>query len=125
MITILVAVLCCFLIWIFTGLFDGGSTTRILAKLMDGFFVVGVVFAGIGGLIVSYNEGVVDGLTYGLHGLFGFRNIKKDSTPQKENFYDYRKRKHAKKISVRHLVIVGSVFILIAVILYIVYISIK
>lgn len=107
------------------SLYKSETATQVLSRLSDGFFIAGVVIAGIGGLILSYNEGIIDGLTYGMHSLFGFRSLKRDSTPKKENFYEYRKRKHAKKVSVKHLFLVGLAYILIGVILFVVYYTTK
>ncbi len=124
-ITICVGAAIAFIVWGINGLFNADTAVRVLAKLTDGFFVAGVLLAGIGGLLVSYNEGVIDGLAYGLHGLFGFRNIKKDSTPKKETYHDYKKRKHAKKISVKHFIIVGLAYIIVSIIIFIVYVNVR
>ena len=77
-----------------------------------------------GGLIASFNEGIFDGLAYGMHGLFGFRNIKKDSTPKKESYYDYQKRKHANKKPVGHLVFVGLSFVFVGVVFFLISLAI-
>ena len=103
MITFAVGVAFAIVVWAVGGLFKVTSYVALMGKISDGLFVSGVLLAGSGGLIASFNEGVFDGLSYGMHGLFGFRNDKKNSTPKKESYYDYQKNKHANQKPFRHL----------------------
>lgn len=120
LITFVVGVVFAMVAWIVGGLFKVTSYAALMGKISDGLFVSGVLIAGSGGLIASFNEGVFDGLSYGMHGLFGFRNIKKDSTPKKESYFDYQKRKHANKKPVAHLVLVGLSFVFVGVVFFVV-----
>lgn len=71
-------------VWAVGGLFKVTSYVALMGKISDGLFVSGVLLAGSGGLIASFNEGIFDGLAYGMHGLFGFRNIKKTARRRKK-----------------------------------------
>lgn len=124
LITFAVGVAFAIVVWAVGGLFKVTSYVALMGKISDGLFVSGVLLAGSGGLIASFNEGIFDGLSYGMHGLFGFRNIKKDSTPKKESYYDYQKRKHANKKPVGHLVFVGLSFVFVGVVFFLISLAI-
>ncbi len=102
--------------WTVNDLIKSSNYSALFSSLSDGLFVPGVLIAGVGGLIGTYNEGLFDGLSYGMHGLFGFRSLRRDSTPKKENYGEYKERKHKNKRPIGHLITVGLSFIFTAVV---------
>lgn len=80
--------------------------------LCDCFFVVGVVATGVGALVFVSNEGVFDGIVYGVR---AFVNIfRKEDNRNRESYFDYRARKAENKFSFAFLLICGLIFLAVA-----------
>lgn len=84
--------------------------------LSDGFFVAGLLIAGIGGLVWISSTGFFDIFSYGFHSLLvlfsSLRNPK-----DHEKYYDYKTMREEKRGQPLYfLVIVGAAFLLLAVI---------
>lgn len=80
--------------------------------LCDCFFVVGVVATGVGALVFVSNEGVFDGIVYGVR---AFVNIfRKEDNRNRESYFDYRARKAENKFSFVFLLICGLIFLAVA-----------
>ncbi len=89
------------------------AMVNIFHILCDCFFVVGVVVTGIGALVFVSNEGVFDGISYGLR---AFANIfRKEVNRNMESYYDYRTRRSENKFDFVFLLICGLIFLAIAV----------
>lgn len=87
--------------------------------LCDSFFVVGVTTTGIGALVFVSNEGVFDGLIFGMR---SFINIfKKNAKRSTETYYDFRMSRAEHKFGFAFLLICGLVFLAIAVAMYLLY----
>ncbi len=87
--------------------------------LCDCFFVVGVVATGIGALVFVSNEGVFDGITYGLR---AFANIfRKEVNRNTESYFDYRTRRAEHKFGFAFLLVCGLIFLAIAVVMLVLY----
>lgn len=90
--------------------------------LSDGFFVPGVLLAGAGLIIFASNGGAFDMLAYAIIRLFDL--FKKDVRNRKyKDYYEYREARKGKKRGLAFMLIVGSVFIILAVIFLIVYLK--
>ncbi|MBO7326892.1 MAG: DUF3899 domain-containing protein [Clostridia bacterium] len=96
---------------------------EVVRFVCDGFYVAGILYLCIGGLIWASKEGAFDGLGYTVsnwkHSIFhNTRDWKK-----KETFQEYKERVSEKKKGrrVNEAIIIGGVSILIASVLLIVY----
>lgn len=96
------------------------SGDALMTDLCDAFFVPGVIMAMFGLLVFATNGGVFDMLSFGVIKLFDL--FKKDLTKVKyRTFYDYREAQREKRRSFLHFIIVGGVFVVAAVVFFIVY----
>lgn len=106
------------------GLFTKAIAPKETVRFVcDAFFVAGVLYACIGGLIWASGEGAFDGIGYAMatwkHSIFhNTRDWKK-----KESYQEYKERRAEKKKEkrVNEVVIIGGSSIVIAAILLLVY----
>lgn len=113
-IAITVAIICSKQIW------AADSTKVVMQILSDAFFVPGVLLAGVGLIIFASNGGAFDMLGFAV--LLFFNLFRKDVNKRKyKDFYEYRQAKKDKKRSMAFMLIIGLIFIAIAVIFIIVY----
>ena len=76
--------------------FFGHSTAVNIQILADGFFVSGMLLAGLGALIWISTTGFFDMMSYGVHSLTVlFSTLKKPK--DHETFYDYKTARAAKR----------------------------
>ena len=116
-----VAAVCVFLVLITRGLFDGGRLTEraLLLIWSDALFIVGMLTLCIGGLLFVTRDGAFDGLGYAARSLGWLFNVRKRK--ERLSFHEYKLRKSEKRRSFLHLVVVGSVLLVAAAILNIVF----
>ena len=96
----------------------------LVLDLCDAFTVPGAVMFCFGLLVVATNGGTFDMLAFGVRKLFDL--FRKDLTKVKyRTFYDYRQAQKEKKRTLLHFIIVGSAFLLVAIVLLIVYYKIE
>lgn len=87
--------------------------------LCDAFFVTGTVIFAAGMLVFSSNEGTFDMIVYGVKTFVDA--FKKNSVKKYDTFYDYRVSREEKKFKFGFLLICGSVFLLVAFVMYYLY----
>ena len=96
---------------------------EVVRYVCDGFFVAGVVYICIGGLIWASAKGAFDGIgyhiSYTMHSIF---HNKRD-WKKKETFQEYQERREEKNkgLKVNDAIIIGGISIVVASILLIVY----
>ena len=113
-VAIFVIVICVQQIW------NADDTAQTMQILSDACFVPGVLLAGVGLIIFASNGGAFDMLAYAFIRLFDL--FRKDARNKKyKDFYEYREARKDKKRGMAFMLIVGAVFILIAVIFLAVY----
>lgn len=108
-----VVIMCC------KSVFSQTDVQIVMQILSDSFLIPGVCLAGVGLLTLASHGGTYDMLFYALHlikSLFSKREAKKY-----KDFYDYESSKEGKKGGIAHLLIVGIVMILIAVLFLVLY----
>lgn len=96
----------------------------LIHRLCDGFFVAGALLLGMGGLKFCRNQGAFDMISYGVVSTFHnhFPGAKMDSPLQeREDYVSYAERKRAERKSPKEFFVVGSAFMIPAVILLVVY----
>lgn len=96
------------------------ETHVVMQILSDASLVPGILLAGVGLIIFASNGGAFDMLAYAVIRFFDL--FRRDVKNKKyKDFYEYREAKKDKKRGMAFMLIVGAVFILIAVIFLIVY----
>ena len=94
--------------------------------LGDAFLVPGVLLTGIGLLSFLKKEGTYDGLTYSFHSMrmASARRFSDEAhDDMARTYYDYKQSVKAKRKVAWHLIIVGGVFLLAAIVLTIVFLK--
>ena len=106
------------------GVFRETDPALIVRYLSDAFLVPGVLLTGIGLLSFLKKEGTYDGLTYSFHSMRASFARRYDDEARKDmarTYYDYKQNVKGKRKVAWHLIIVGSGFLLIAIVLTIVF----
>lgn len=113
-IIISIIVICTQTIW------NAEGAKEVMGILSDAFFVPGVLLAGVGLIIFASNGGAFDMLAFAVIRFFDLfrRNVKNSKY---KDFYEYREAKKEKKRRMGFMLLVGLVFIALAVIFLIVY----
>ncbi|MBE5781743.1 MAG: DUF3899 domain-containing protein [Clostridiales bacterium] len=96
--------------------FSFGQAAYLNARyLSDGFFVAGMLIAGIGGMVWISSTGFFDIFSYGFHSILVlFSSLK--NPKDHEKYYDYKTMREEKRGKPLYfLVIVGVLFLLLAV----------
>ena len=92
----------------------------LVLDVCDAFTLSGAIMTSIGLLVFVTNGGAFDMLAFACIKLFDL--FRRDLTKAKyRTFYDYRTAKGEKKRTFLHLVLIGVVFLVVAVILVIVF----
>lgn len=92
----------------------------IYKDLCDAFFVPGIIIAGFGALVFCTNGGTFDMLAYSMIRFFAL--FQRDVTKVKHRtFYDYRMAQKEKHRSFGYMLVVGCVFIVVAVVFLVLY----
>lgn len=103
------------------GLFRFETLSDLLRILSDGFFVAGAAYLVCGGLIWTYNGGVMDGLTYTIK--TGIARIKRDYDTERKSFAEYREEREEKASSPKLVLVVGAILMVIALVFLIAYLN--
>lgn len=119
LITLAVELLAVLLIVYTKGVFIQTDPAKIFHILCDSFFAVGVVATGFGLLIFSTNEGVFDGLVYGVSSFLNM--FKKNPERKYATLFDYKASRADKKIGFGFLLICGLIFLAISMLMYLFY----
>lgn len=98
---------------------------EVVSHLSDAFFVSGILLACFGGLIFCSANGSFDGISYLFHILFVGHNWSKTNFKDKQTYREYVEEKNEKR-SARTLkpvfgVVVGVIFIAIALVFLVIY----
>lgn len=93
------------------GLFLGPELQKAYRIICDGCFISSVLLIGIGLMCMISNEGIFDVLSYGVINIFRIFHPSNKVFSERESFYDYRMRKHGKKVGFAFMLIVGSVYL--------------
>ena len=117
-IIIFIIIICTKKIW------NEEETYAVMQILSDACFVPGVLLAGFGLIIVASNGGAFDMLAYAMIRFFDL--FKRDPRNKKyKDYYEYSESKKDRKRRMSFMLIVGAVFIVLAVIFLIVYYQTK
>lgn len=114
-----IGLLIAFLIAISKDVFSVTDKKTLYHILSDSFMVPGVITTGMGLLIYVSDEGVFDGLIYGV---MAFINMFSPRNERKYNsLYEYKQKKHATRTKVGFILISGLIIVSLAVIMLILY----
>lgn len=112
------AVIICFI----NEIFAVESAQKAFKILSDAFFIPGVFLLGVGILLSVVNEGLFNGIIFGLKTLGRSFVARKGEKIREEEFHEYNKRMKEKKTSVAHFIVVGIGFILISAVFAMLYV---
>lgn len=102
------------------GIFEMTDAKAVLHTVCDGFFISGVILAGMAGLSYCGNEGTFDMLFFGIKQVFRTFS-QRDLSQGRQSFYDYRKHRMENPKPVLYILLVGLALILIAGIILLIY----
>ena len=97
----------------------GAEGKDVLRCLCDAFFVGGALIVIAGSLVGTADQGVADGLGYGVSRFFRRRGTNYDE--KRETYSEYKERKHSKKVQVAEFFICGGTLLLVSLILMLIY----
>lgn len=100
-------------------IFNVSEAGKIFHILTDAFFAVGTVITGFGLLVFTSNEGVFDGLVFGVTSFFSM--FKKDLKRKYKNLYEYKADRQDKKLSFGFMIISGLFFLAVSMIMFALY----
>lgn len=119
LITLGVEVLAVFTIILLKDVFYASDLKTVFHILCDAFVAVGVTVSGVGLLVFTTNEGVFDGLVFGVQ---TFVNMFRKNVDKKyKNFFEYKESRADKKFEFGFIVICGAVFLVVGIIMYFIY----
>ena len=121
LITLGVGLLLVFLIISSKGIFDVTDAKSVFHILCDAFFAIGFTMAGIGLLVYTSNEGVFDGLVFGVTSFFNM--FRKNYEKKYKDLYEYKESKASKKYSFGFLLICGMALLAVSVVMYLFYLK--
>lgn len=119
LITLAVGFLMAGLVMYSKDIFNQTERSEILHILTDSFSIPAVLITGFGGLIFVSNEGVFDGLAYGVTSFIDM--FRKEKKSQFRTFYDYKESKSERDMSFGYLLICGVLFIVIDAVMLMLY----
>lgn len=93
------------------GLFSGRDCQTAYRIICDGCFISSVLLIGVGLMCMISNEGIFDVLSYGVINMFRIFHPSNKVFSERESFYDYRMRRHDKKVGFAFMLIVGCVYL--------------
>ncbi len=111
---------------LFKGVFQETDPALIVRYLSDAFLAPGVLLTGIGRLSFLKKEGTYDGLFYSFHSMRASFARRYDDEARKDmarTYYDYKQNVKGKRKVAWHLIIVGGVFLLAAIVLTIIFLK--
>lgn len=93
------------------GLSAAPNVNEACRCLSDGFFVVGVLYGGLGALIAISTTGIFDIISYGFKSLLVLFTALRDPAKH-DSFYEYKMKKEEKRGETRWEVLAGGVLCL-------------
>ena len=78
------------------GVFESESLQEVIGSVTDGFFIAGILFAGIGGLSYIGSKGTYDTLSYGVSKIGIHQWVPGLPKEIPESFYEYKIKKEEK-----------------------------
>ena len=98
------------------------NTGALFTVLSDAFLVPGMIFLGLGIIFYATNEGLFNAISYGMKIIGRTLAPPKGEKIINEEFHEYHARMSKKKIKFRHFILVGAIYLAIAVLFTILYI---
>ncbi|MDI9521160.1 MAG: DUF3899 domain-containing protein [Bacillota bacterium] len=113
LITLLAGLLIALPVFIKDGLFRADTAQRFYKALSNGCFLAAVLLLGVGFLTLVSNTGFFNAFRYNLYSIFRGMTKKGRSAP-KVAFYEFNQEKRRRKGRFSHLMVIGSLFFLVA-----------
>ena len=103
------------------SIFEAETVADVFTILSDAFFIPGALFLCFGLFLYATNEGIFNGLSYGMKILGRSFFAKKHEKVITEEFHEYHARVSKKKTKIKHFLIVGAVNVVISIVFVVVY----
>ncbi len=103
-------------ICIMNDIFALETSAEVFTILSNAFAIPGFVMFGIGIMVWVMNEGLFNGISYGMKTVGRSLSARKGEKIKDEEFYEYNARQKAKHHKFKHLLIVGGVFVVISIV---------
>lgn len=120
-ITFVIGIVAAVIICLAKEIYIAEDFSKALSILCDAFFIPGVVFLGIGIMAWIANEGLFNGIIFGLKTLGRSFSAKKGEKIREEDFYQYNDRMKEKQISFGHFMFAGIIDVVISIICLVFY----
>ena len=118
-ITALIGVLMVFVTISSHGFAETATTTEKFRIISDAFSIPGVVFVMCGFLVMVSNGGFFNGISYAMN--YAVRMLIPGMSKDVGRYSDYVEQRKGKKLSARHLFIVGAAFLFVAIVFVILF----
>lgn len=117
-ITVAIGLAVATVVCIYRGLLSPENDGQVLLILSDACAVSGIILTGVGLLVMVSNQGLFNGISYGLKSAVKALSGRPDGRDGKmeEDFYEYNARKLSDKVRFGHMVAVGAAFIIFSII---------
>ncbi len=119
LVTVLVGFVASILVMIWYGVFQAESLKDLFRLISDGFFIVAALMLCYGGLVWTYNGGVMDGLGYSIKTLIS--RVSPGYEDNKVSFAEYREQREKKTRSPKATIVAGLILMVPACISFAVY----
>lgn len=121
MITLIIGFVIAVIICLTRQIFAAEDVTQVLVILCDATSIPGILFLGIGILIAVSNEGIFNGIAFGLKTIGRSFSAKKGEKIREEDFYEYNERMKEKQHSCGHFVFSGVFYVIVSLIFLVIY----
>ena len=116
-IALIVAIVIC----IKSDIFALETSAEVFTVLSNACAIPGGVLFGIGIILWVTDEGLFNGISYGMKTVGRSLTARKDEKIKDEEFYEYNARQKEKNHEFKHLLIVGGVFVILSIIFAVLY----
>lgn len=108
------------MVCLFKDIFHVDTTVEVVSILSDACFTSAVLIGGFGLIALVSKEGNFDTLAYGVKIL---RHMWKKSENRKveKNLFEYKMAKHEKSTEIKHLLIVGVIYLFLAIVFTVIF----
>ncbi len=117
-ITISIAISLSFIFLLIQNIFKLEKSRDILICIINSLFTTGIVIVGFGLLVFVNNEGIFNIFVYGIKSAFNVMRFNHEKQKTKETYQEYCQKRKKNKFG--YIIIIGLIFILISIVIYII-----
>ena len=124
LITAIVGLVIAYIVLQVRGIWTAKTDKDVIEIFCDAFFVSGILLFCFGALMFCSSQGAFDGISYIFHIMLVGHNWSKTNFKDRQTYREYveeKNEKRANKIKTSFVLIVGAVFIAIALVFFAIY----